>query len=247
MFRLFSAALVVAVALPSLNSHASAASDITIAAITTGRLYVVGTTEHPHTAVMLDDRFRTESDENGKFQYELVYHPASCIVAATIEGVTHEAVVSSCGQQVMPGTWLEPHAAVDAPALLKRLMTDRPDGPAASFQPAKPLEQPQSPVSIPPSAPPRPVFTAAAWANLPMQIEVFPAGPTEGAVAAALASLGTASPELTTGATPHLPAASDIDPANSPPTLVRRQVRRSKVQPGSLRSSETVGIGNAAD
>lgn len=78
---------------------AQAASDITIAAIATGRLYVVGTTDQPHMPVVLDGRFRTESDDQGKFQYELVYHPPRCIVSAEIAGKAYEAVVGNCGQQ----------------------------------------------------------------------------------------------------------------------------------------------------
>ncbi|SDO26354.1 hypothetical protein SAMN05216360_1185 [Methylobacterium phyllostachyos] len=83
-------------------SASAAASDITIAAIATGRLYVLGRTEHPHTTVVLDDQFRTESDQTGKFQYELVYHPARCIVSAAIDGKTYEAAVSNCGEQCQP-------------------------------------------------------------------------------------------------------------------------------------------------
>jgi hypothetical protein len=78
---------------------AQAASDITIAAIATGRLYVVGTTDQPHMPVVLDGRFRTESDDQGKFQYELVYHPPRCIVSAEIAGRAYEAVVGNCSQQ----------------------------------------------------------------------------------------------------------------------------------------------------
>ncbi len=78
---------------------AFAASDIMFAAVATGRLYVVGSTEHPHTPVVLDDQFRTESDDKGKFQYELIYYPARCIVSASIDGKTYEAVVSNCGQR----------------------------------------------------------------------------------------------------------------------------------------------------
>ncbi len=52
-----------------------AAPEITLAAIATGRLYIVGTTEKPHMPVVLEDKFRTESDDKGKFQYELVYIP----------------------------------------------------------------------------------------------------------------------------------------------------------------------------
>lgn len=75
-----------------------AASDITIASIATGRLYVVGSTDQPHTPVVLDGQFRTESDDQGKFQYELVYHPPRCIVSALISGNAYEAVVSNCGE-----------------------------------------------------------------------------------------------------------------------------------------------------
>lgn len=81
---------------------ARAASDITLAAIATGRLYVVGTTERPRTAVVLDGEFRTESNDKGLFQYELVYHPSRCIVSALIEGRTYEAVVSNCGEVCRP-------------------------------------------------------------------------------------------------------------------------------------------------
>ena len=97
---------------PPICQAAQATSDITIAAIAAGRLYVVGTTERPHTSVSLDSRFTTVSDDGGKFQYELVYHPARCIVAAEIEGKTYEAVVSNCGQQGPAGP---PASAVRAP------------------------------------------------------------------------------------------------------------------------------------
>ncbi|MDP4003604.1 hypothetical protein [Methylobacterium sp. NEAU K] len=99
---------------------ARAASDITFAAVATGRLYVIGTTENPHTPVVLEDQFRTESDDKGKFQYELVYHPARCIVSATIEGKTVEAVVSNCSQQCQIGPRSNPAgpaAAAPPPAL----------------------------------------------------------------------------------------------------------------------------------
>ena len=82
---------------------ASAAADIMLAALATGRLYVVGITERPNMPVVLDQQFRTESDDRGIFQYKLVYHPARCIISATIEGKSYEAVVSNCGQQGSSG------------------------------------------------------------------------------------------------------------------------------------------------
>lgn len=103
MLRFLSIIVAAQVTMLSVHGTASAASDITLAAISTGRLYVVGTTERPHTPIVLDDQFRTVSDDKGTFQYELVYHPARCIVSATIEGKAYEAVVSNCGQQCSPG------------------------------------------------------------------------------------------------------------------------------------------------
>jgi hypothetical protein len=169
MFRMFSAAMTATAALLSLSTPVSAASDITTAVITTGRLYVIGTTERPHTTVVLDERFDTESDDNGIFEYNLVYHPASCIVAATIEGVTHEAVVGNCGQQVMPGTWLEPHAATEAPALLRRLTTANSESASASFCHSGSPVQSQEPADAKPTVPAPPLFIAAGWANLWVQ------------------------------------------------------------------------------
>ncbi|MGH1575186.1 hypothetical protein ACRAWG_36735 [Methylobacterium sp. P31] len=125
-----------------------AASDITMAAITTGRLYVVGTTEHPHTPVTLDDRFTTESDDTGKFQYELVYHPARCIVSAIIEGKAHEAVVTNCGQQCQPGPEKpgapSPSAAVapHLPAAAQSAGKPAPAGAAARLQTNPPVQPP---------------------------------------------------------------------------------------------------------
>lgn len=99
-----------------LGEPASAGSDIAIATIATGRLYVLGTTERPRTPVILDGQFRTESDERGGFQYELIYHPAPCIVSATIEGKAYKAVVSNCGQQGSPGPSRGAGEAVAVPA-----------------------------------------------------------------------------------------------------------------------------------
>jgi hypothetical protein len=166
MLRLFSFALGAGVVALTLTDFAWAGSDITAAAIATGRLYVIGTTDHPHTPVMLDEKFRTESDDKGKFQYELVYYPSSCIVAASIDGMVHEAVVSNCGQQLLPGTWLEPKATLDTPALLERLMSAKADLPSGALCRAKAAEQPQDPAIAEPPTSVLPVFTVAAWANL---------------------------------------------------------------------------------
>lgn len=138
MLALALTAAITSVMGPVACQAAQVASDIRIAAIAAGRLYVVGTTERPHTPVSLESRFTTESDETGKFQYELVYHPARCIVTAEIEGKTHEAVVSNCGQQVLVGT---PGIAARPPAALP-VQTGTLSSPAAASSKLKKTPSP---------------------------------------------------------------------------------------------------------
>ncbi len=140
---------------------AQAASDITIAAIATGRLYVVGTTDQPHMPVVLDGQFRTESDDQGKFQYELVYHPPRCIVSAAIAGKAHEAVVSNCGEQcALPApNAVKPRAAGDPSPSTPPKPTLSADSTAASEAPATggpEATPPRSRIARPPLPPQRP-------------------------------------------------------------------------------------------
>lgn len=84
--------------LPAFNIAALALSDVTIASIAIGRLYVIGSTERPYTLVTLENEFKTESNDKGQFQFETIYHPASCIIRVDIEGQSYKAVVSNCAQ-----------------------------------------------------------------------------------------------------------------------------------------------------
>jgi hypothetical protein len=147
-----------------------AASDITIAAIATGRLYVVGKTEHPHTAVTLDDQFRTESDETGKFQYELIYHPARCIVSASIDGKAYEAVVTNCSQQCQVGPQNQGVASPTAAAA--------PPLPAAQSAGTPPVANAATPPGRRPPKPVPPVRTGAVAAPAAVQhsVPTRPAG-----------------------------------------------------------------------
>ncbi|MER2194280.1 hypothetical protein [Methylobacterium brachiatum] len=160
-----------------------AAPEITLAAIATGRLYVVGTTDRPHMPVVLEDKFRTESDDKGKFQYELVYHPARCIVAATIDGKAVEAVVSNCGQQC---TLAPPNAAAGAASAAAPLpaMPGRAGLPAAAGPPTRALPQNRANAATPserPGATSEPAAPApagpAAGASRKVQIERPPRPP----------------------------------------------------------------------
>src|SRR6478735_92516 len=125
----------------TLSSSALAASDLTMAVIATGRLYVVGTSERPNMPVVLEGRFRTEADDKGKFQFEVVYHPARCIVGVEIEGKTYEAVVSNCGQQGPPG---EPGSAKTTGAVSQSAVQVGPPGPPGPPGPRGPAGPPGS-------------------------------------------------------------------------------------------------------
>lgn len=109
--------------------------NIKLAGIVGGRLYVYGVTERPNETVVLEGRFRTTSDDNGKFEFEVLYHPAHCIVGAVVEGKTSEAVVSHCGQQGPPG---EPAAATSTGGLAPQSAQVGPPGPAGPPGPPGP-------------------------------------------------------------------------------------------------------------
>ena len=125
-----------------------AAADITAATITAGRLYVLGKTDVPRTPVLLEARFRAESDDAGNFQFEVIYHPARCIVSADIGGRTYEAVVSNCGEQGPAG---EPGRATVTGALAAQpspVGSQGARGPAGPPGPPGP-PGPQGPAGIP--------------------------------------------------------------------------------------------------
>lgn len=146
-------------------------TDIVIASITAGRLYVIGISDRPRTPVLLEGRFRTESDEAGKFQFEAVYHPARCIVSVDIEGRTYEAVVSNCGQQGPSGAAAGAGRSASTQAGLQG-----PPGPAG---PAGPPGPPGPPGPAGPAGPPGGSQTAAL--ALPKQASASGALPDPGA------------------------------------------------------------------
>ncbi|WP_419828333.1 hypothetical protein [Methylobacterium sp.] len=86
----------------ALATAAHAGPGIAAAAIAAGRLYVVGTTDKPHTIVSLDEKFTAESDDKGKFQFDLVYYPSGCVVRAKIGAETYQARVEQCGMKCEP-------------------------------------------------------------------------------------------------------------------------------------------------
>jgi hypothetical protein len=117
------------------ESARAAEGAIKLAGVAAGRLYVYGFTDRPQVAVVLEGRFRTTSDDKGKFEFEVIYHPARCIVSAVAEGKTSEAVVSNCGQQGPPG---EPAAATSTSGLATQSAQVGPPGPAGPAGPPGP-------------------------------------------------------------------------------------------------------------
>ena len=167
-----------------------AAPEITLAAIATGRLYIVGTTEKPHMPVVLEDKFRTESDDKGKFQYELVYHPARCIVSASIDGKAVEAVVSNCSEQcpVVPvNAALGPAGAATATSL--PAMPKPPAGTPSGTGPTRPAQPNRAAIAVPPARTgadiaAEPPTAAPADAPRKVQIEHPPRPPQRPAIRA---------------------------------------------------------------
>ncbi|TXN22747.1 hypothetical protein [Methylobacterium thuringiense] len=160
---------------------AVAADEIVIATITGGRLFVLGTTSESRQRVVLDGRFETTSDEARSFQFELVYHPATCIVGATIGNETREAVVSNCSQRSAtadpnPATAVDGQrdrqAIVPAPPAPPEPARPQslPVAPEAQGVAALPVPQVPEPDAVPPvaaSAAPEPAFAPHAMVRAP--------------------------------------------------------------------------------
>lgn len=160
---------------------AVAADEIVIATITGGRLFVLGTTSESRQRVVLDGRFETTSDDARSFQFELVYHPATCIVGATIGNETREAVVGNCGQRTattdpdappaVDGR-RESRAIVQAPLVLPESLQPQnlPVAPEAQAVAALPATEAREADAKPPvvaSAAPEPAFAPHAMARAP--------------------------------------------------------------------------------
>ncbi|WP_204262973.1 hypothetical protein [Methylobacterium sp. BTF04] len=125
----------------------------------------MGTTERPHMPVVLEDRFNTESDDAGKFQFEEVYHPARCIVGVVIDGRTFEAVVGNCGQQGPPG---EPGTAKMTGTVTPQPTQIGPRGPVGLTGPPGPAGPPGPPGPVRQSALHNPPVAAGTAAKLPV-------------------------------------------------------------------------------
>ncbi|TXN68959.1 collagen-like protein [Methylobacterium sp. WL18] len=91
--------LVLALCLAS--SGAGAAGDIAVdmAMISNGDLRVFGTLAPPRAAsVVLDDKFNTRADQDGRFAFRIPYHPETCVVTLKSESLSRQAVVGYCAR-----------------------------------------------------------------------------------------------------------------------------------------------------
>src|SRR5215210_1066169 len=93
-------ALAVAGGLCALLAGGSALAEIRIAGarITEGQLWALGQADEPNAPVTLDDAFEQTTDNRGRFEFHVVYHPATCIVTIKTAAQAKQAVVASCGQ-----------------------------------------------------------------------------------------------------------------------------------------------------
>lgn len=69
------------------------------AKITAGELWVLGSVDEENSEIVLDDRFAHRTDGKGRFEFLIVYHPASCIISLRTLRQVREVVVGECGQQ----------------------------------------------------------------------------------------------------------------------------------------------------
>jgi hypothetical protein len=75
------------------------AIEIEAARITQGDLWVTGWTNRPNRDITLDDSFREQTDERGRFRFRLPYHPMTCTVTLKIAEHERLVVIGHCGQR----------------------------------------------------------------------------------------------------------------------------------------------------
>ena len=107
--------LVLAFGLASSASWATGDIAVDMAMISNGDLRVFGTLAPPHAAsVVLDDKFDTRADQDGRFAFRIPYHPETCVVTLRSEAVSRQAVVGYCARPAVA----KQAAAHPAPVML---------------------------------------------------------------------------------------------------------------------------------
>jgi hypothetical protein len=96
-------------------SRATAEIKIEAAKITGGELWILGHSDELDTEVLLDGRFSQKSDRRGYFEFHVVYHPPTCIVALRTASEARDVVVGECGQRGPQGPSLAGPAGPPGP------------------------------------------------------------------------------------------------------------------------------------
>lgn len=77
---------------------AQAEITVSVARISEGQLWVIGQVDEPNAVVTLEEGMEQTADGRGRFEFRVVYHPATCIVTVKTPAQTKRAVVAGCGQ-----------------------------------------------------------------------------------------------------------------------------------------------------
>lgn len=196
----------------TLASAAQAAGDIAVdmAMISNGDLRVFGTLAPPRAAsVVLDDKFDTRADQDGRFAFRIPYHPETCVVTLKSETLSRQAVVGYCARP----TAAKQAAAMPAHPAPIMLAANTPKGEVGPRGPQGAAGQqgpegPQGergakgePGTTGPAGPPGPAGQAGARGPAGEKGERGPAGPAgpEGKAAVAAAALRVQVEECTAG------------------------------------------------
>ena len=190
--------LVIAAALFALTSGSYAAGniDVDMAIIANGHLKVFGRLTPPQSAnVTLDEKYDAHSDKDGRFSFQLPYHPESCVVTLKAESFSRQAVVGYCSRPHVVQVREAP--AKPAPMMLAANTPKGevgPRGPQGGAGPQGP-EGPQGergakgdPGPAGPAGPPGPIGQPGLKGEKGDRGPAGPAGP-EGKAAAASAAL----------------------------------------------------------
>jgi hypothetical protein len=98
-----------------------AAADFVIreARIGQGDLWVSGEVDEPNSAITLDDSFGEKTDQQGRFEFRLPYHPATCTVLLKAGQQVRPVVIENCGQRGPPGPPGPPAAVATADTVVE--------------------------------------------------------------------------------------------------------------------------------
>ena len=221
---------------------ASAEIAVSGARIAEGSLIVLGQADEPNARITLDGGFDQVTDGRGRFEFRVVYHPATCIVMLKTPKAERSAVVTGCGQ-VGPrgeaGPAGPPGSAVSRTVKSAEALPAR--SPVVRQQEATAVPAPAS-AAQQPAPPPEPVRPPAVE-----QLRPRPAPPTTAALPLAQPAASPAEPVRPPVADPQRPRPSTTTtttttaalPSAQPAAPPAEPVRPPVVDPQRPRPSTT--------